>query len=430
MPAHSMMHSDSPFGAASKLLASPFPMAGGSVVPHQPQGASLDASLADFMQNELVSPGMQAHMRSSLSPLGLAALMGPGGGTAGASPLLFEPSPFGAVGSGADGAQLRNAASSFGPTPAIIRRRSARTGGTPASALRGWRDAAADGAGAGGSAGTAAAVRAAQAHLAALAHGQQPFSAAALTASVMLGSGDGPSPLSSPIDMELARALFVSPSGHGFTPASSLRTRSAAGAAGVSPGPLGPPLQWGEAAAAPAGAAAAWQRGNTRVSEIFRRPSGRGAFVPPALAYQPASSAAVGPEDEAGALDALQVMRRVDSLPGGAGGDLAQAGRVSPLGLAGKHATPLRGISTAHASAALAGAMHQRSVADPSPAKRLRTASGAQGRLAKRADAAGRGGVSPYAPGGGGALEASSPEPTAADALIALTPSAYLTHRS
>jgi hypothetical protein len=386
---------DSPF-AAGRLLASPFQLRGGVLQPQglPPLGAGgLDGALAEFMEDaDLVSPGMQAQLRGSFSPMGgLNGLlsMPPVGGTS-ASPLLLGPSPWGA-------ADLLT-----GVTPGgLIRRRSARVGGTPSSALRGWRGAAkADGQGA-----AAAAPRHHPGglhqnhHLAAA----PPLSTGALVASVsaMLATGgDGPSPLSSPIDAELARALFMSPS-----PAPPLfatpSTRGRVGAPGavtgqVSPNPRGapasywmppPPLADSQAPAVP------WQRANSRVSEMFRRPGAvtkrRGTGAAPRLL----------PPEEIGAMDALNVMRRTDS--GGAldGADGGAAVRTTPDG---KRVSPLR-------VAPLAAMLRSRS---------------AQGTALGFELSPGKGGVGR----GVHVLEANSPEPTVADALISLTPSAQ--HRA
>ena len=391
---------DSPF-AATRLLSSPFQLRGGVLQPQGVGGPSLgpgglDGALAEFMDTDLVSPGMQAQLRGGFSPIGgLNSLLGslPMGHVGGpsASPLLLGPSPWGA-------ADLLT-----GVTPGgLIRRRSARVGGTPSSALRGWRAKAE-------AQGGAAAV--APRHLPGGLHHHNaaapPLSTGALVASVsaMLATGgDGPSPLSSPIDAELARALFMSPSPAG-APFATPGTRGRVGGAGaataqlgqVSPNPRGapatywmPPPQLADTQAP----AVPWQRANSRVSEMFRRP-GAGAVTKRRGGN--AAAARVVKAEEIGALDALNVMRRTDS--GGAldGADAGTAGgvRTTPDG---KRVSPLR-------VAPLADMLRGRS---------------AQGTALGFEASPGKGG-----PGRGlHLLEANSPEPTVADALISLTPSA------
>ena len=391
---------DSPF-AASRLLASPFQLRGGVLQPQgvPPLGGGLDGALAEFMDADLVSPGMQAQLRGSFSPMGgLNGLLGMPVSGASASPLLLGPSPWGA-------ADLLT-----GVTPGgLIRRRSARVGGTPSSALRGWRGGATKADGAGAAAAAAAAPRQHPGglpqnhHLAAA----PPLSTGALVASVsaMLATGgDGPSPLSSPIDAELARALFMSPS-PAQPPFATPSTRGRVGGPGagvmgqVSPNPRGapasywmppPPLADSQAPAVP------WQRANQRVSEMFRRPG--------AVTKRRGGNGAaprVVPDEEIGALDALNVMRRTDSggALDGADGGAAGAVRTTPDG---KRVSPLR-------VAPLADMLRSRS---------------AQGTALGFESSPGKGAVGR----GVHVLEANSPEPTVADALISLTPSAQ--HRA
>jgi SWI/SNF-related matrix-associated actin-dependent regulator 1 of chromatin subfamily A len=368
-------------------------------------------------------------MRHSMSP-GLVSMLGlptPGGagmggaGVGGATPpLLYNaaagPSPFGDPAGGAGGspaARLRHAAASFG-LPSIMRKR-ARFTTTPASA------AAAGGAGgdaAGRSAGTAAAVRVAQASMAAAQAGPTPgarLTASAMGAAYMNTGGVGhpsDSP-SSPMDMELARALFVSPppmrAAAGTGPRSATRSRTAAAAAGDVGGlssPFASAAFWNEsrlaagaeqraaaaaanaAAAAAANAAAAaagngLQRGNARVSSIFRR--------------EPASRAGAGVAPKAA--DALEVMRRVEFA---AADVFSKAEAVLARSPAGDARVPSarRGAAAYQHSAALVKELHGGARAPPMTS------------------------FSPFSAADGGAF--SPLVGGAGDALLALSPSTFL----
>lgn len=125
------------------------------------------------------------------------------------------------------------------------------------------------------------------------------------------------SPLSSPLDLELARALFVSPLDTGVfsSPAARMRAVAAtAGAAGGSASPA-PANAWGEVeAAATAAVGAPWQRNNSRISEMFRKNPGAAPAagrppLPPQRTFAPALPP-VRAEEVVGALNVLQDLGR------------------------------------------------------------------------------------------------------------------------
>jgi len=448
MPGRHALLGDSPFtaaacAAAAHFLASPFGINGaggasaGGRLRRGRRGADSTASLVDFLDGDLSSPGalLQGHpgglsMRHSMSP-GLVGMLGlpavPGGVGGATPPLLYNanagPSPFGdlaGAGAGSPAARLRHAAASFG-LPSIMRKR-ARFAGTPASA-----DAAAAAPGgasdaaAARSAGTAAAVRAAQASLAAAQAGPTPsarLTASAMGAAFMASTGGVGHPSGSPSspDMELARALFVSPppmrtGGAGTGPRSATRSRAAAAAAAGDLGGLASPFagavasaafwnvgaeQRAAAAAANAAAAAAAnaattagpgvQRGNARVSSIFRR--------------EPATRAGAAAPKE---VDALEVMRRVEFASADVFSKAEAVLARSPAG--GARATPSarRGAAAYQHSAALVRALH--------------------GGARAPAVASFAGAFSPYSAADAGAF---SPVGGAGDALLALSPSTFL----
>ena len=449
MPGRHALLGDSPFtaaacAAAAHFLASPFGMNGaagasaGGRLRRGRRGADSTASLVDFLDGDLSSPGalLQGHpgglsMRHSMSP-GLVGMLGlpavPGGVGGATPPLLYNanagPSPFGdlaGAGAGSPAARLRHAAASFG-LPSIMRKR-ARFAGTPASAAAAGAAPGAAGDPAARSAGTAAAVRAAQASLAAAQAGPTPsarLTASAMGAAYMASTGGVGHPSGSPSspDMELARALFVSPppmrASAGAGPRSATRSRAAAAATAGDLGGLASPFagavasaafwnnegraaeQRAAAAAANAAAAAAAnaataagpgvQRGNARVSSIFRR--------------EPATRAAAAAPKE---VDALDVMRRVEFNAADVFSKAEAMLARSPAG--GARATPSarRGAAAYQHSAALVRALH--------------------GGARAPAVASFAGAFSPYSAADAGAF---SPVGGAGDALLALSPSTFL----
>lgn len=282
-----------------------------------------------------------------------------------------------------------------------------------------------------------------------------PLSTGALAASVsaMLATAGevGPSPMS-PFDADLARALFVSPSPATgpplfATPATSRRGRaqappSFAHAGQVSPNPRGapatfwmPPPPVAAAAGGGDGVLPTWQRANSRLSEMFRRPQAtkRGAAAAAtgaggrnARAASPprrgvAAPSVVAPDEEIGALDALHVMRRTDS--GGALHNVVKADDDTAAQAAatttaarttttpdGKRVSPLR------VAGAAADMLRRPQVVGDADASHQSPAAGG-GKLGARPRAL-------LDRAAGGAWEANSPEPTAAVALMSLTPSA------
>jgi hypothetical protein len=404
---------ESPF-AASRLLASPFQLRGG-VLHSQHGGTAFDgAAFADFLDSDLVSPGMVAQLGNNLSPT-LAGLMnmpplggGAAGGAAaggpGASPL-FGPSPFGALPPGFTG--MTPAAGGVG---GIIRRRSNRI--TPSSAgVRGF-----GGPRQGMRTGSMMPPPPPHAGIASVA----PLSTGAIAATVsamLATAGDGdPSP-PSPFDEELARALFVSPSPAGpqfATPGTGSRRggRSAHGGlqalhtpmGQVSPNPRGAPATFymppppaadalGDAAAKPS-----LQRTNARLSQMFRPHAARRGALKVASPPRRAAAAVVAPDEEIGALDALHVMRRIDSSGALVPDDgSAPAARTTPDG---KRVSPLR-------VAGVADMLRNRT--------EVGVGAGSPG---------GKAGARPRTLLDGTAAKRDSSEPTAAVALMQLTPGA------